>query len=459
MYLNLNDKDFLYQQIYQDIREKIIGGELSPGDRLPSIRKMASDLNTSLNTVKRAYAKLEDEGYIKSRNKSGFYVREVGNLLVLDKADTGDLAEEVEEFTYDFGIRGVDYENFPYKALQKYFKESIDKEDMKILDRGSSKGYKPLREAIANYLKVARNIETSPKNIIISSSTESLFGLVKKLLSPQSLYAFENPGYAFGNKFYTYDLENPIPLDLDTDGVVIDKIRDFKSVCLFVTPFSQFPMGTVMSIQRRIDLLNRASLSKNRYIIEDDYDCEFKFRGFPVESLKSMDKNSDVIYFGSFSKLLAPSMRISYMILPDDLLVKYEENFRDLSNPVSTFLQKALALFIAGGEFERHLNRMKNIYRKKFDLVVEEVEKIEDLEFFTRPSSLVLVLKVGESIDIGKFKENLKENSIKIVFLKEFLYDKKSHEDLFLLGFANLSQDEIRQGLALIRKILSDSKK
>ncbi len=459
MYLNLpKNKKYLYEKIYQIIKNKIIKGEIKENEKLPSIRNLSKDINVSINTIKKVYYKLEEEGYIYVKEKSGFYCRKIDDLIILDKKELNQNKIEDKEIKYDFSISGVDYENFPYKIMQKYMKEAIDKKDLKILDKGSYKGYQPLRDAIKTYLKNSRNIETSARNIIISSSTEHLFSMIKKLLTDQTLFAFENPGYAFGNKFYTYDLKNPIPLTLDDEGVKIDKLSDLNALCLFVTPFNQFPMGTVMSIQRRIEILNWASLSKDRYIIEDDYDSEFKFIGYPTESLKAMDKNSDVIYFGSFSKLIAPSMKISYMVLPDDLLKKYENNFKDLSNTVSNFLQKALASFIKSGEFEKHINRMKNIYYKKFDFIVKKIEEIEEISFVSKANSLNLLIKVDESVNIKKFKEILKEKSLRIVDLNKFTYNRFEKENYFIMGYANLSLDEISSGLDIVKYAIKNSK-
>lgn len=459
MYLNLpKNKKYLYEKIYQIIKNKIIKGEIKENEKLPSIRNLSKDINVSINTIKKVYYKLEEEGYIYVKEKSGFYCRKIDDLIILDKKELNQNKIEDKEIKYDFSISGVDYENFPYKIMQKYMKEAIDKKDLKILDKGSYKGYQPLRDAIKTYLKNSRNIETSARNIIISSSTEHLFSMIKKLLTDQTLFAFENPGYAFGNKFYTYDLKNPIPLTLDDEGVKIDKLSDLNALCLFVTPFNQFPMGTVMSIQRRIEILNWASLSKDRYIIEDDYDSEFKFIGYPTESLKAMDKNSDVIYFGSFSKLIAPSMKISYMVLPDDLLKKYENNFKDLSNTVSNFLQKALASFIKSGEFEKHINRMKNIYYKKFDFIVKKIVEIEEFSFVSKANSLNLLIKVDESVNIKKFKEILKEKSLRIVDLNKFTYNRFEKENYFIMGYANLSLDEISSGLDIVKYAIKNSK-
>lgn len=459
MYINISDKEkFLYEKIYEEVKYKIINGEISENQKLPSIRNLSKDINASINTVKKAYYKLEDEGYIYVKDKSGFYCKKIDDLIILDREKIITSDFEKDEILYDFSISGVDYDNFPYKMMQKYMKEAIDKEDIKILDKGSCKGYKPLREAIKNYLKNSRNIVTDSRNIIISSSTENLFSMIKMLLDDESSFAFENPGYAFGNKFYTYDLKNPIPLPLDEEGVIIDKIKSLNKICLFITPFNQFPLGGVMSIQRRIELLNWASLSKDRYIIEDDYDSEFKFKGYPSESLKAMDKNSDVIYFGSFSKLLAPSIRISYMVLTDDLLEKYEENFMDFPSTVSNFLQKALANFIGSGEFEKHINRMKNIYHKKFKVFLKKISEIKEMSFLSDPDSLILVISIDVEIDRNKFDRILKDRSLKIIGLENFTYDKKIVGNKFVLGFANLSEEEIIEGLDILREAIREAK-
>ena len=189
MYLNLpKNKKFLYDKIYEIIKNKIIKGEIIEGERLPSIRNLSKDINVSINTVKKVYYKLEEEGYIYVKDKSGFYCRKIDDLIILDKKNIEEKIESSQEIKYDFSISGVDYENFPYKIMQKYMRESIDKNDIKILDKGSYKGYEPLRNAIKIYLKNSRNIKTNSRNIIISSSTEHLFSIIKKLLTDQTCF-------------------------------------------------------------------------------------------------------------------------------------------------------------------------------------------------------------------------------------------------------------------------------
>ena len=187
MYLNLpRNKKYLYEKIYQIIKNKIIKGEIKEDEKLPSIRNLSKDINVSINTVKKVYYKLEEEGYIYVKDKSGFYCKKIDDLIILDKKELNIKKIEDEKIKYDFSISGVDYENFPYKIMQKYMKDAIDKKDLKILDKGSYKGYPPLREAIKRYLKNSRNIETNARNIIISSSTEHLFSMIKTLLTDQT---------------------------------------------------------------------------------------------------------------------------------------------------------------------------------------------------------------------------------------------------------------------------------
>ncbi len=456
MYTGLNkDKGFLYESLCRQIREKITKKEIKAGDRLPSIRSLARDLKISINTVKQSYYQLELEGYIESKDRAGFFCREIDHLIVLDGLDLKSKSKEKkEDILYDFSFSGVDLENFPFATWRKMLKDSVSQGDESLTERGHYKGYLPLRMAIADYVKKSRDIVTKADNIIISSGTESLFHLVKNLLGPSILYAFENPGYAFGNKFFTYDLVNPIPLPLDDQGVKIDSIHDINACCLFVTPHHQFPMGTAMSIQRRVELLNWAAGSTNRYIIEDDYEAEFKFRGSPIAALKSMDKNDDVIYIGSFSKLISPALRISYMILPEKLLYLFEENFVSLGCPVSLYTQKATANFISQGYFERHINRMKNVYSIKYDYITDLLEDMKAIDIVSRGSSLVIVIKVNKALDSKAFLLSLKKKGVIIRPVNDFSYGKAADDKMYILGFASLTKEEIQKGLEIIEQTL-----
>lgn len=460
MYLNIDtDSEFLYDQIYSKIREKIFNNEIVHNEKIPSIRALAKDLNVSLNTVKHAYYQLEEEGYIESRQRAGFFCKKIDDLIVVDIEEEKEESNIATEKTmYDFSFSGVDAENFPYNIWRKMLKESVVEHDFSLLARVDFKGYLPLRQAIASYLTNSRDIETSAENIIISSGTESLFSLIKMMLSEDTLFAFENPGYAFGNKFFTHDLANPIPLSLDIDGVNIENVRDLTSCCIFVTPYQQFPMGTVMSIEKRIDLLNWASEERNRYIIEDDYEPEFKFKGYAIPSLKSIDKNDDVIYMGSFSKVIAPALRISYMVLPDRLVKLYEKKFSSLGCSVSTYVQNATSMFISQGHYEKHLNRMKVIYSKKYELMISLLKEIDSIKIISQGHSLTLVIELEDDLDDELFLEKLDSNGVKIRPLSRFLFRKKVISNRFVLGYAALTEKQIIDGMDIISKVVKDLK-
>lgn len=458
MYIDLNKNiGFLYENLYRAIKEKILSQEIKAGQALPSIRSLARDLNISINTVKYAYDQLEMEGYLESRPRSGFYVKNIDHLIVLDDIKLKAKKPKKEDpIHYDFSFSGVDPDHFPFATWRKMLRESVVEGDESLLERGHHKGYLPLRMAISEYLKKSRGIDANPENVIISSGTESLFNLVKNLLDPHTLYAFENPGYAFGNKFYTYDLVNPIPLSLDDQGVKIRSIRQINACCLFVTPHHQFPMGTVMSIQRRVEVLNWASASDKRYIIEDDYEPEFKLDGSPVPALKSMDQNDDVIYMGTFSKIISPALRISYMVLPDALLDIYEENFVSLGCPVSLYIQKATANFISQGYFERHINRMKNVYADKYDYMVKRLRAMDRVEIVSQGASLALVIRVKTAMDSQGLTARLREKTVKIQGVQTFAFNQEGYEDLYILGFASLTKAQIKAGLKLLEETLED---
>lgn len=456
MYIDLsNSKGFLYEKLYEQIIEKIKTKELKAGQSLPSIRSLSRDLKISINTVKKAYYQLEVEGYIESKPRSGFFIKDIGSLIVLDSTQMENMTNKKErKVAFDFSFSGVDLENFPFATFRKIFKESICEGDDSLIGRGHFKGQLNLRLAICEYLKKSRGIDSKAKNIIISSGTESLFNLVKDLLNDQTLYAFENPGYAFGSKFYTYNLLNPLPLEVDGEGVRIDSVSNINACCIFVTPNNQFPMGTIMSIQRRIDLLNWAAESKSRYIIEDDYAPEFKFDSGPIAALKSIDKNDDVIYMGTFSKTISPALRISYMVLPDDLLEIYEENFVSLGCPVSLYIQKATAKFISKGYFEKHINRMKNIYAEKYSYIVSLIRGMTNIEVVTKGASLTLVVRLKGFSQLEDHIEVLRDMGVKIQPVKDFTFNKRGYCDLFILGFASLNKNEIEEGLIILEETL-----
>lgn len=446
----------LYLDLYQDIKEKIINGAYPKDYKLPSIRAMKKQLNLSKNTISSAYLQLEVEGYVRSVEKVGFFVEELDPVMKLEEKKDKEKQEfeskEKSSYKYDFSFSGVDASLFPFSIWKKMFKKSLEM-GSDYINQSDFMGFSPLREAIVSYLSSSRGIKTDPDKIIISGGTEHLFNIVKRLLDKDTLFAFEDPGYAFGANFFTYDLKNPIALSLDKEGVSIESIKNLSSLALLVTPAHQFPTGTVMSIARRIELLNWASQGEERYIIEDDYDGEFKFKERPTPAIKSIDANDDVIYIGSFSKLIAPSLRLSYMILPDKLMEKYKKDFKGFSCPVSLFVQMALANFMDQGYFEKHLNRMRKLYSDKYQIMKLAIEKSENIKNGNNNTGMTFYASFDVK-DKESFLKRLKDEAINLSPASNFSQNSKPVNN-YLLGFSKIPKDKIEEGIHALDSIIS----
>ncbi|MDO5036967.1 MAG: PLP-dependent aminotransferase family protein [Tissierellia bacterium] len=443
----------IYEQVYEGLKKLILDQTLKEGDRLPSLRSLARDCNVSLNTVKNAYLLLEKEGYIQSEEKIGYFVKATDHLVQLSVATTQKKTPEKSP-SYDFSYGGVDPSSFPFSIWRKIFQEIFVPENDKLLSSGHPQGHPPLREAIAQYLKKSRGVSAQANQIIISSGTDQLFYLLRLLLPEDTTYAFEDPGFAWGSPHLIYGIKNPLPLRLDKEGPVLEAVLKTKKCGLLLTPAHQFPLGVIMTDHRRQEVLKWLEASPHRYVIEDDYDGEFKFQGHPVPPLKTLDKKDQIIYIGSFSKSLTPSLRISYMVLPQDLLLKYHETLAHFSSPVSPITQKALALFIQGGYFDRHLNRMRGIYSKRYDRILAECKKLKDVHILASESGMSFVIhcpKIKSSQDLLK---KAQAQGLNLTSVQEFQSDPKEDKKLFILGFAKLTEKEIQEGIGLLDQIL-----
>ena len=361
----------LYMQIYEYFKNEIINGTYKANTKLPSKRNLAKEYKISLNTVDNAYSKLLEEGFIYSKERQGFFVSDVGELYVLDSKPIH-ITKEEENIEYDFSYSGVS-EEFPYKIFKKISSNIFDNKD--ILEKVDYQGYLPLRTQISEYLDKSRGFKAEPSQIVISSGSEYLFQIIFKLISGK--FGIEDPGYnMLSNIMDTNDINYEF-IPVDKNGMDLTKLKKSKSDFCVITPAHQFPTGVIMNMQRRVELLN---MKKIKYVIEDDYDSEFKYSKRPVPALKSIDVNDKVIYIGSFSKSISPSFRVSFMVLPFDLVEKYNKIFKFFICPVSIMVQKMLTTFIETGEFEKHLNRMRKIYSKKRQLLMDMLNERKDIK-------------------------------------------------------------------------------
>lgn len=432
----------LYMQIYEYFKNEIINGTYKANTKLPSKRNLAKEYNISLNTVDNAYSKLLEEGFIYSKERQGFFVSDVGELYVLDSKPIH-ITKEEENIEYDFSYSGVSDE-FPYKIFKKISSNIFDNKD--ILEKVDYQGYLPLRTQISEYLDKSRGFKADPSQIVISSGSEYLFQIIFKLISGK--FGIEDPGYnMLSNIMDTNDINYEF-ISVDENGMDLTKLKKSKSDFCVITPAHQFPTGVIMNMQRRVELLN---MKKIKYVIEDDYDSEFKYSKRPVPALKSIDVNDKVIYIGSFSKSISPSFRVSFMVLPFDLVEKYNKIFKFFICPVSIMVQKMLTAFIETGEFEKHLNRMRKIYSKKRQLLIDMLSERKDITIRGADAGLHVVLEYPKNYSEEYIVKKAKEKKIKVYGLSS--YGTKREIPSILLGFATLSEEKLKEGVKLFLEI------
>ncbi len=342
-----------YYSLYLDMKSKILSGDFSAGEKLPSKRVMADMRGCSLVTVEHSYAMLEDEGYIFSRERSGYFVARIDSL---SKTPAVPQKTPIEHIKDEYSR--AQEQDFEYSLWFKALRKVISERGEELFVRSPSKGCAVLRNAIADYLYRYRGMVADPRRIIIGSGSEQLYEMALKLLGRDNIYGIEDPSYSQIRAVYLGAGAKICPLTFGKDGIESSSLEKNRFDVLHVTPFHSYPSGVTTSISKRYEYLKWAEKNKS-YIIEDDFDSEFFIPGHPIEPLYSLDTHQSVIYINTFSKSLSSSMRMGYMILPCDLLEEYDTKLGMFSCSVPVLDQYVLAEFISNGSFERHLNRAR----------------------------------------------------------------------------------------------------
>lgn len=448
----------LYHQLYSFIKNEIQSGRINDQTKLPSKRKLSSYLSISQNTIQAAYDQLIEEGYIQPIERKGFYVNQIEHL---QKLNVESIKTEVfqknepSEHNYDFSYHGVDLPTFPFSIWRKLMKEVINEYDIELLKLGDSLGYDKLRSVIAEYLHQSRGVECNENQIIISSGTEILFQSLIQLFDKECIYGIENPGYERLNHLFTGNRAKFAAIPIDRNGMIPEEAEKSSADILCITPAHQFPSGEIMPIARRMQLLNWADAKDKRYIIEDDYDSEFKYSGKPIPALQGLDKKGKVIYMGSLSKSLSPTIRVSYMVLPSDLMMRYQDKLSYLLCPVPIIDQKVLYLFFQYGYFERHLNKMRNIYRKKREVLVKAITDLNcGIEIMGADAGLHLLIKVPNGMTEHELISSALKSGIRVYGISKYYFDKSSigKEPTLVIGYASMTELEIQKAVAILRQ-------
>ena len=383
----------LYEALYRCIREDILSGKLAAGEKLPSKRALAAHLEVSKVTVEGAYSQLLAEGYLRSEEKIGFFVEATPHLRQATHTPAP-AAEPAPKWAVDL-TANAPATGFPFSVWMKLQRQVMLDYGDKLLAHLPPQGYPELRHAIAEHLLQFRGMRVDPENILIGAGTDFLYNLLIQLLGRDKRYAVEDPGYHKIRQIYAAGGVACVSVPLDDDGVRPEALGGAQ--ILHCSPSHHFPTGIVTPAARRRQLLDWAEAEPERYIIEDDYDSEFRFHAHPVPALLSMDHMGRVIYMNTFSKTLAPSIRISYMILPHALMERFRRKLGFYSCTVPSFEQYTLARFLSGGWFEKHINRMRKFYRTRRNRVISILQAspfAERITIFEQDAGLHFLLRI-----------------------------------------------------------------
>ena len=439
----------MYTHLYKCIKNDILAGTLKASEKLPSKRMLAKNLGISLITVENAYAQLLVEGYIYSEPKRGYYVAKLQQQLLptAQPQASQPLVESKAPATLSFAKSSVPPDTFPYNTWARLLRNTLTSADEHaLISDTATGGVLPLRKALAKHLYQFRGLNVTPEQIIIGSGTQTLYNLVVQLLGRSHIYALEDPGYPQLAAIYRTNDVFCRYLPMDEQGIQAEVLENSGADILHITPSHQFPTGITMPVSRRYELLHWASQKSSRYIIEDDYDCEFRLFGKPIPPLQSIDKAEKVIYINTFSKTLAPTFRISYMVLPKHLASLFYAKLGFYSCTVSNFEQFTLAKFIEDGYFERHINRMRTYYRNKRDNLLKYLATCpaaKALQVEGENSGLHFLLHLATEASDSQLREAALKEGLQIKFLSDYYHNKLSDNSHTLLMNYTGIEDEL----------------
>lgn len=450
----------LYQQIYEHIRQEIREGKLLAGERLPSTRSLAEYLQVARSTVDYAYDQLLSEGYIEAKPYKGYFVCRLEGIFTMEQQEMTEpevvrpnSQEDGTQVQVDFSPYGIDMTGFPFGVWKRITKNILNDSNSELFAQGEPQGDYDLRMTISRYLHSSRGVNCRPEQIIVGAGNDYLLLLLEKILGRHVGIAMENPTYKRAYRIFQSFAYRIYTVDMDDKGMRADRLSGLPVRAAYVMPSHQYPTGAVMTIGRRAELLSWAEKEPDRYLIEDDYDSEFRYRGKPIPSLQSSDKRGKVIYIGTFSKAIAPAIRVSYMVLPESLLEVYRRDCSFYSCTVSRIDQRILNEFIRDGYFERHLNKMRMHYRAKHDLLLAELEPFK--KAFTisgEDAGLHLLLTARGAVTEAQLLSAATEAGVKVYGMSENMVETDAPKATILLGFGSVSEPEMKEGLHRLQK-------
>lgn len=459
----------LYQQLYIQIRDQIRNGSIADGTRLPSVRALQLHLNISKTPIETAYQMLTAEGYVVSRPRSGLYVANPHKHLtssILD-AEFYDSPRKITSKPHiptsiqhtnliDFDPTALDHDVFPIRTWNKMLKEALENHSGMIGKYGNPQGEHGLRVVVADYLRNSRGVHCSPEQIVIGVGMAYSIGILTKLLTDTHRVAFEEPGYSLVRDQFMLNSCEILPIPLDDKGLSLTYLEASTAQMVYVTPSHQFPTGSIMPYPERERLLEWA-IARNAYIIEDDYDGEFRYLGKPIPSLQGLDDHGRVIYIGTFSKALTPALRMNYMVLPPKLIERLSNMPHEVVFAPSRMEQWAMQSFIEQGHWYRHIRKVRNLYRKRHHHLIALIQAHlgKHVEITGQNAGLHIQLAVKKRQPSEELVDSAAKAGVKVYDFRKMWMEMNQHPADYpklYLGFAGLSLADMETGIRLLQK-------
>jgi len=454
--LRYKDEVNLARQIFLSLKQRILAGQIPQGEALPSTRELAKGLGVSRNTVCEAYDMLWTEGFIVSRQGAPSRVAEGLHIMTKKVEAPPKRKKEQAPVLWDFKTGQPDLSLFPWQLWSQMIHDAANTLSPQQLEYSGPKGYEPLCEEIAQWLLRSRSMEVNPEDVFITSGATQAFHLLVAILHKKGhSFALESPSHP-GIRTVIDDRRYPMQwMPVDHQGADVSTLKDKALCAVYVTPSHQFPLGSILPAGRRAALIYLAA-EKDFYVIEDDYDSEFRYSGAPVSPIYSMD-SSRVIYVGTFSKTLFPALRIGFVVLPKALHAqwKHERNYMDVQNPVLE--QAALTEFLHKRKMDKHVQRMRRIYGEKRSVLLSSIE--HTFGNFVQPwgdaSGLHVAIQIP-GMEFGEgFMRECREAGIRISTVTQYCPLQDSHKDKLLVGYGHLSHVQIREGVQALHKFIA----
>ena len=450
----------LYEYLYRRIREDILSGKLTAGERLPSKRALAEHLRLSDITVAGAYAQLEAEGYLYTLPKRGFFVSQVDRTPAPKAPEPPTIPEPEAARTWRLDLKSnqVDTARFPVSTWARLTRQVLSEDGAALLRPVPHQGLEALRRAIADDLRDYRGMSVSPEQIIVGAGAEYLYLLLAQLLGPGAVFAAEDPGYPKIRQVYGKCGAACRPVPLDAQGMDLAALTASGATVAHLSPSHHYPTGLVTPIARRQALLRWAE-AVDGFIIEDDYDSEFRFTGRPLPTLQSIDRSGRVLYMNTFSQTISPSMRVGFVVLPPRLLERYRRELDFYACTVPALEQHVLARFLSGGYYEQHLSRMRKEYRQRRCAVLAAFRSgpfAHRITISEQGAGLHFLLRLDTDRSDADLRQRAEALGVRLGFLSEYAaVPDPSYAHTLVINYAGLDEARLPQAVELLGAVFA----